>query len=130
MGDMQQIDYTRMALTASYGVEATPMFPPRDYWPQPATWPDRWLPRLTADLQLAERMRVYTARNSDGQFFALHTSDLDDHTDYYWADDMLESKLYESAGAVIEDMDRLGYSGPCTIVEWEMAVVNESEVIV
>lgn len=92
---------------------------------------DELFPGLwNAPYALRESKTVHTASNELGQYWATHTSDLDDHTDYYWADDMLESKLYESAGAVIEDMDRLGYSGPCTIVEWEMAVVKESEVIV
>lgn len=95
-----------------------------DDWPEPDSFPAQWLvPGCGVTV-------LWGARNELHQFWATHTSDLDGHTDYYWADEITECRKYTSSGELFVAMTELGYSGPCTILQWDLSLVKESEVIV
>lgn len=78
----------------------------------------------------SETHLVHTARDEAGRFWAVHTSDLDDHREYYWADDLTEARMYHSPGEIFLDMHELAYSGPCTLLTLSVTVVRKAEVLV
>lgn len=79
------------------------------YWPEPRT--------------------AFTMRNEVGKYWALHTGE-DGHTAYYWTDDPEEAHVYWTASDWFLDTQDLDYSGPATIVEWELTQLSAEEVIV